>query len=161
MSSVLDPFFFPILAGFAVVCAREFKLSIDLTRTDLSGSLLADPGGSVDLGCVDLGADDDDVDGFELVDLRIRALIRCRSFFPSQSPFSALIAPLAASFPDNCAMEYSDAGSKDGYAGLLTRGLLDLASWATKDGMTWNTLYHGAVGLLGRRRGFERCREDD
>ena len=37
-------------------------------------------------------------------------------------------------YPD----EYPDAGSKDGYAGLLTRGLLDLASWATKDGMTWN-----------------------
>ena len=38
------------------------------------------------------------------------------------------------------ASEYPDAGSKDGYAGLLTRGLLDLASWATKDGMTWKTL---------------------
>ena len=37
-------------------------------------------------------------------------------------------------------LEYPDAGSKDGYAGLLTRGLLDLASWAAKDGMTWNTL---------------------
>ena len=35
-------------------------------------------------------------------------------------------------------VEYSDAGSKDGYSGLLTRGLLDIASWATKDGMTWN-----------------------
>ena len=30
MPSVLDPFFFPILAGFAVVCARELiRLSID------------------------------------------------------------------------------------------------------------------------------------
>ena len=40
-------------------------------------------------------------------------------------------------------VEYPDAGSKDGYAGLLTWGLLDLASWATKDGMTWNLHCNG------------------
>ena len=36
-------------------------------------------------------------------------------------------------------VKYLVAGSKDGYPGLLSRGLLDLASWAIKDGMTWNS----------------------
>ena len=38
-------------------------------------------------------------------------------------------------------LKYPDARSKDGFLGLLSQVLLDLdlASWAIKDGMTWNT----------------------
>ena len=121
-----------------------------MTRTDLSGSLLVDLTGSVDLGGDDLIAVGDGLDELEPVDLVPERrpvlfdleseLIRCQSVGSPQSAFPALIASRAVSFPDKCAMEYPDAGSKDGYAGLLTRGLLDLASWATKDGMTWKTL---------------------
>ena len=59
-------YFFPIVDGLQLCAPESIKLSIDLTLSDLSGSLLVDLAGSVDLGHgVDLNA----VDELDLVDL--------------------------------------------------------------------------------------------